>query len=314
MAQYVPENPLIVQGDHTVLVEVDSPRYEAARNELTRFAELVKSPEHIHTYRITPLSIWNACAAGTTPAQIAATLGTYSKYDVPEHVLQEVRDYASRYGRLCLERRPDGLVLRAQDEPLAEEVCRHKHVAPLLSQRLSKLEFLVSPADRGRLKQALIKVGFPAEDLAGYCDGEPLPFQLRTAARSGGLFALRPYQQDAATVFHAGGSERGGSGVIVLPCGAGKTIVGMACLAAVQSSALVLTTNVTASRQWIAELLDKTTLREDQIGEYNGSSKEVRPITVATYQILTYRPRKDADFVHLGLFDEHDWGLIIYDE
>ena len=314
MAQYVPENPLIVQGDHTVLVEVDSPRYEAARNELTRFAELVKSPEHIHTYRITPLSIWNACAAGTTPAQIAATLGTYSKYDVPEHVLQEVRDYASRYGRLCLERRPDGLVLRAQDEPLAEEVCRHKHVAPLLSQRLSKLEFLVAPADRGRLKQALIKVGFPAEDLAGYCDGEPLPFQLRTATRSGGPFALRPYQQDAAAVFHAGGSERGGSGVIVLPCGAGKTIVGMACLAAVQSSALVLTTNVTASRQWIAELLDKTTLREDQIGEYNGSSKEVRPITVATYQILTYRPRKDADFVHLGLFDEHDWGLIIYDE
>ena len=314
MAQYAPENPLIVQGDHSVLVEVDSPRYEAARDELARFAELVKSPEHIHTYRITPLSIWNACAAGTTPAQIAATLRAYSKYDVPPHVLQEIRDYASRYGRLQLERRDDGLILWAQNEPLAEEVCRHKHVAPLLSQRLSQREFLVAPADRGRLKQALIKIGFPAEDLAGYCDGERLPIQLRPATRSGGPFALRPYQRDAAAVFHAGGSERGGSGVIVLPCGAGKTIVGLACLAELQSSALVLTTNVTASRQWIAELLDKTTLAEDQIGEYSGATKDVRPITVATYQILTYRPKKDAAFVHQGLFDERNWGLIIYDD
>lgn len=301
MAQYIPQNPLIVQGDHTVLVEVDSPRYEAARDELARFAELVKSPEHVHTYRIKPLSIWNACVAGTTPQQIAATLGTFSKYDVPQHVLQEIRDYASRYGRLRLERHADGLILHAADEPLAEEVCRHKQVAPLLARRLSRLEFLIAPADRGRLKQALIKVGFPAEDLAGYCAGEQLSIQLRPATRTGAPFALRAYQQDAAAVFHAGGSDRGGSGVIVLPCGAGKTIVGLACLAAVQSSALVLTTNVTATRQWIAELLDKTTLTEEQVGEYNGATKDVRPVTVATYQILTYRPKKDADFVHLGL-------------
>lgn len=314
MTQYVPENPLIVQGDHTVLVEVDSPRYEAARDELARFAELVKSPEHIHTYRITPLSIWNACAARTSTEEIAATLCRYSKYDVPAHVLQEVRDYASRYGRLCLERRPEGLVLRAADEPLAEEVCRNKHVAPLLGRRQSTLEFLIEPAARGRLKQALVKIGFPAEDLAGYCDGDPLPIQLRATTGGGAPFGLRGYQQEAAAIFHAGGSERGGSGVIVLPCGAGKTVVGMACMAAVQSSTLVLTTNVTASRQWIGELLDKTTLHEDQIAEYNGSSKEVGPVTVATYQIMTYRPKKDADFVHLGLFDERNWGLIIYDE
>ena len=245
----------------------------------------MKSPEHIHTYRITPLSIWNACAAGTTTEQIAATLCRYSKYDVPAHVLHEVRDYASRYGRLRLERRAAGLVLSAADEPLAEEICRNKHVAPLLSGRPSPLEFVVEPAVRGKLKQALVKIGFPAEDLAGYCAGDPLPIQLRPSTRGGLPFALRSYQQEAAAVFHAGGSEKGGSGVIVLPCGAGKTVVGMACMAAVQSSTLVLTTNITASRQWIAELLDKTTLHDDQIAEYNGSSKDVGPVTVATYQI-----------------------------
>lgn len=314
MTQFVPENPLIVQSDHTVLVEVDGPHYAAARDELARFAELVKSPEHIHTYRITPLSIWNACAAGATAKQIAATLHRFSKYEVPAHVLQQIGDYASRYGRLSLERRGDVLVLRAVDEPLAEEVFRNKHVAPLLAGRLSRRELLVDPAARGRLKQALVKIGFPAEDLAGYTPGDPLPIELRPNARSGLPFGLRLYQQEAAAVFHAGGSDRGGSGVIVLPCGAGKTVVGMACMAAVQASTLVLTTNITATRQWIGELLDKTTLQQDQIAEYNGSSKDVGPVTVATYQILTYRPKKDADFVHLGLFDQRNWGLIIYDE
>jgi DNA excision repair protein ERCC-3 len=314
MTQFVPENPLIIQGDHTVLVEVDGPRYAAARDELARFAELVKSPEHVHTYRITPLSIWNACAAGTTAEQIADTLCRFSKYEVPAHVLQQVRDYASRYGRLRLERRGDRLVLCALDEPLAEEISRNKHIASLLVERPSPLEFLVDVAARGKLKQGLVKIGFPAEDLAGYRSGDPLPIELRSTARSGRPFTLRMYQQEAANVFHAGGSERGGSGVVVLPCGAGKTVVGMACMAAVQSSTLVLTTNITATRQWISELLDKTTLREDQIAEYNGASKAVGPVTVATYQILTYRSKKDADFLHLGLFDQRNWGLIIYDE
>ena len=219
MTRYAPENPLIVQGDHTVLLEVDSPRYEAARDELARFAELIKSPEHIHTYRITPLSIWNACAAGTTTDEIADALHGFSKYEIPGHVLREIRDYASRYGRLVLQRSTDGLVLRAADRPLAEEICRNKHVEPLLGERLSDLEFRVLPAQRGKLKQALVKIGFPAEDLAGYTDGDPLPVQLRTTTRGGLPFALRPYQQESAAVFHAGGSERGGSGVIVLPCG-----------------------------------------------------------------------------------------------
>ncbi|NUQ65419.1 MAG: DEAD/DEAH box helicase [Pirellulales bacterium] len=309
-----PENPLIVQGDHTVLVEVDSPRYEAARDSLARFAELIKSPEHVHTYRITPLSIWNACAAGVTTAEIIQTLQEFSKYEVPHHVATGIQDYASRYGRLRLGRDGEGLVLSAADPPLAEEISRNKHVAPLLAARLSPTDFRVEPMARGRIKQALVKIGFPAEDLAGYREGEPLRIGLRARTVSGLPFSLRHYQEDAARIFHAGGSERGGSGVIVLPCGAGKTVVGMACMAAVESSTLVLTTSVTATRQWVAELLDKTTLQADQVGEYNGSTKDVRPVTVATYNIMTWRSREDAEFPHLKLFDERNWGLIIYDE
>lgn len=308
------DNPLIVQGDHTVLVEVDSPRYEEARGGLLRFAELIKSPEHVHTYRITPLSIWNACAAGVSVEEIAQTLTTYSKYAVPEHVMTAVRDYAGRYGRLRIVRDGRGLVLATHDAALAEEIARNPRVAPQLRERLNALEFLISPELRGRLKQALIKVGFPAEDLAGYSAGETLPISLRARTREGLAFALRPYQREVAEAFHAGGSTRGGSGVVVLPCGAGKTIVGLACMTQVQASTLILVTNVTAARQWIEELLDKTTLAEDQIGEYSGARKEVRPVTVTTYQILTYRKRSDQDFLHLSLFDQRNWGLIVYDE
>ena len=307
-------NPLIVQGDHTVLMEVDSPRYVEARDALARFAELIKSPEHIHTYRVTPLSIWNACAAGVMPHEIVETLTHFSKYDVPGHIAVEIRDYASRYGRLRLTRDDTGLLLAAADEPLAEEASRNKHVAPLLIERISQLEFRIDPINRGKLKQALVQIGFPAEDLAGYHNGEPLAMALRETTLAGQTFALRHYQQDAAEVFHAGGLAQGGSGVIVLPCGAGKTIVGMACMAAVQSSTLILTTNITATRQWIAEILDKTTLHADQVSEYNGQIKDVRPVTVATYNIMTWRERKDADFLHLRLFDMRNWGLIIYDE
>lgn len=314
MSQYRPDNPLIVQGDHTVLAEVDSPRYLAARDALARFAELIKSPEHIHTYRITPLSIWNACAAGVTPDEIVQTLIEFSKYETPAHVAVEIRDYASRYGRLRLTRDEDGLVLSAADAPLAEQASRSKHVAPLLVERISPLAFRVDPAERGRLKQALVKIGFPAEDLAGYRAGEPLAIKLRTSTTAGQPFALRHYQQDAADVFYASGAARGGSGVIVLPCGAGKTVVGIACMAAVQASTLVLTTNITATRQWISEILDKTTLHADQVSEYNGRAKDVRPVTVATYSIMTWRESKEADFIHLSLFDERNWGLIIYDE
>jgi DNA excision repair protein ERCC-3 len=226
-----------------------------------------------------------------------------------------VRDFAARYGCLKLNRRDgDSLGLVARDLPLAEELAHQKTLAPLLRARLTSFEFEVATADRGRLKQALIKLGFPTEDLAGYLAGEEFPLALRPVTRSGRPFAPRHYQREAAEIFHAGGAERGGSGVIVLPCGAGKTIVGMACLALVRASTLILTTNVTAARQWKSELLDKTTLDEDDIGEYSGNRKEVRPVTIATYQILTHRPSKESEFTHFTLFDERNWGLIIYDE
>lgn len=303
-----PRNPLIIQSDRAILLEVDNPRYEEARDALAAFAELEKSPEHIHTYRITPLSIWNARAAGHGAEAIVDTLVGLSKYPPPEHVLSEVAEFASRYGRLKLERTAQGLVLFSEDLPLCEELARNEIAASML-QRLDATRFRVAPADRGRLKQALIKFGYPVDDRAGYRDGDPLPLALRDKMRSGGAFAPRAYQLDSIAAFHAAGS-----GVIVLPCGAGKTIVGMGCIARLQTSTLILATNITAVRQWIAEILDKTTLHEDQIGEYSGYRKEIRPITVTTYQILTHRENREAEFKHLGLFDERDWGLVIYDE
>ncbi len=314
MTGYNPANPLIVQGDHTILVEVNSPRYEAARNELIRFAELVKSPEHIHTYRITPLSIWNARAAGIPATSMIDALHEFTKYPVPEHVLVEIDDFASRFGRLKLRRHGKGLALSADSEPLAAEIVHTPAIGDLLANRISQTEFLIRVADRGRIKQALIKAGFPAEDLAGYVKGERVDFSVRATTSSGNRFSFRPYQQQAADVFYAKGADQGGAGVIVLPCGAGKTIVGIGCMAQLQTSTLILTTNVTAIRQWKQELMDKTTLSGEDIGEYSGNTKEIRQVTIATYQIMTYRPTKEGDFPHLTLFDDRNWGLIIYDE
>jgi len=309
-----PDNPLIVQGDLTVLVEVDSPRYADARDALLGFAELVKSPEHVHTYRITPLSIWNACAAGHGADAITAALERYARYPVPQQVDVAIRDFAGRYGRLVLRQDAEGLLLSCADAPLAELVARHDAVAPLLGARQDACTFRVPAAQRGKLKQTLVRIGWPAEDRAGYRDGEVLSMALRATGPDGAAFAPRPYQVEAADAFHAAGAESGGSGVVVLPCGAGKTIVGMACMARVSASTLILTTGVTAARQWVAELLARTTLTEDQIGVYHGGEKDIRQVTVATYQILTHRKRRDAPFTHLDLFDRRDWGLIIYDE
>jgi DNA excision repair protein ERCC-3 len=308
------ENPFIVQSDYTVLVEVDSPLYVQGRDALARFAELVKSPEHVHTYRITPLSIWNACAAGVAVEWIREKLRGLSKYDVPRHVEIQIAEYAARYGKLKLTQNDCGLVLRISSAALVEELVRHESVALLLGRRIGPQEFLVEPAQRGRLKQALIKIGYPVEDLAGYREGERLGIVLRSETRGGLSFRLRDYQREAAEIFYAAGTTRGGSGVIVLPCGAGKTIVGLACMARLQTSTLVLTTSVTAARQWIAELADKTTLPEEAIGEYTGHAKDIRPVTISTYNMLTWRSDRTDSFAHLELFDQRDWGLIIYDE
>ena len=313
------DNPFIVQSDLTVLVDVSSPRYPEARDALARFAELVKSPEHIHTYRVSPLSIWNACAAGVPIADIVGSLNEFSRFPVPAHVTTQVRDFAQRFGRVRIERDEHDsagghLLVRTHDAVLAEELAHGKQLAPLLAERVSPTDFRIRQLDRGRIKQALVKAGFPAEDVAGYAAGESLEIVLRARTKAEAPFTLRDYQTDAVNAFHAHGSERGGSGVIVLPCGAGKTIVGMAAMAAVSTSTLILTTSVTAVRQWIAELLDKTCVPEHMIGEYSGDTKEVRPVTVATYQILTHRSRAGAEFTHLALFDRRNWGLIIYDE
>jgi DNA excision repair protein ERCC-3 len=319
--------PLIVQGDRTILAEVASPRYEEARDALARFAELVKSPEHVHTYRITPLSIWNACATGEKAAEIITLLRSLSRYPVPEHIVSEIEDYSERFGSLTLHREGSRLVLVCRDRALAELAAADKPAARLLGERVSDTGFAIAPQARGQLKLALIRLGYPVDDQAGYAAGEPYSFSLRPAMLSRGRpFVPRPYQRAAADAFHAGGSERGGSGVIVLPCGAGKTIVGMLCMDLLQTSTLVLTTSVTGVRQWIAELVDKTDIDPAQIGEYTGQKKEVRPFTVTTYQMLTHRGRRPATdpdasadapanlYPHLDIFGERDWGLIVYDE
>ncbi len=313
---YDSANPFIVQADRSVLVEVDNPRYAEARDAIAPFAELEKSPEHIHTYRISNLSLWNAAAAGYTADQVVAVLSKYTRYPIPQNLPADIAETVSRYGRVKLERIDEKrLKLVCDDRPLIAELSRQKKLKDYLGEKLDDVSFAIEPAFRGVLKQALIAIGYPAEDLAGYTAGSDLPVKLRELmALNGEPFQIRDYQRDSAAVFHAGGDVRGGSGVIVLPCGAGKTIVGIVVMSLLQKNTLILTTSITAVKQWKREILDKTTLTEDEVKEYTGETKEIGPVTVATYQILTYRPDKTEEFPHFGLFDQRDWGLIIYDE
>jgi DNA excision repair protein ERCC-3 len=317
---YDPANPLIVQGDRSVLVEVDNPRYTEARDALAPFAELEKSPEHIHTYRLTNLSLWNAAAAGLGADAMVDVLRRYSKFPLPTSLAADIAETVSRYGRVKLQRlepvngEAPALRLVCPDVPLLEELARQPKVRDYLGERLDPTSFRIDAAHRGVLKQALIGFGYPAEDLAGYTEGAALALRLRPLARSGLPFHVRDYQREAADVFYAGGDVRGGSGVIVLPCGAGKTVVGIAAMALMGRSTLVLTTGITAVKQWHREILDKTDLTEDQVCEYTGESKDIGPVTLATYQILTHRNDKTEEFPHFQLFDQRDWGLIVYDE
>jgi DNA excision repair protein ERCC-3 len=309
-------NPLIVTSDRTLLLEVDNPKYTACRDAIAAFAELEKSPEHIHTYKISPLSLWNAAAAGHTAEAVCDVLARFSKYPIPHNVIIDIRELTSRYGRVRLERATDGqrLALICTDLALLEELTRQPKLKPYLGERLDPHRIAVEPGFRGVIKQVLIGLGYPAEDLAGYTEGAPLPMQLRTLMPNGMPFVVRDYQRQAADVFYAGGGVKGGSGVVVLPCGAGKTIVGIAAMALIQRKTLVLTTSNTSVKQWRREILEKTTLREDQVTEYTGEAKEIGPVTIATYQILTYRPAKSQEYPHFKLFDKEDWGFIIYDE
>lgn len=309
------DKPAIVQSDRSILLETDGPAFEDARDHLASFAELVKSPEHIHTYRITPLSLWNAAAAGLNAEQILSGLEKYTKYEIPQNITAEIEEQIARYGRLKLHKELDGsMVLTSEDEYLIIELLNQKAIQPYITGSPDGKRIFVKPEDRGNLKCALIKVGFPVEDLAGYVDGAPLDVTLRDECLSGRPFGLRKYQRESVEAFYAKGANHGGSGVVVLPCGAGKTVVAIGSMAAAKTHTLILTTNTVALRQWRNELLDKTTLTEDDLGEYSGESKTIKPVTLATYQVLTYRKAKDSPFIHFSLFDEGQWGLIIYDE
>ncbi len=312
---YRPDQPLIVQSDRSLLLEMGGPHADACRDALAPFCELLKSPEHVHTYRITPLSVWNAASAGLAADEMIATLERFSRFDLPKNVVRDVRDLHARFGRLRLTRADDGpgLVLTADDPLLLEEVASNPLGRGLLARR-GDGRLAVEEAHRGEVKQALVKMGWPVEDAAGYVEGAPLEVKVRTSLPDARPFGLRDYQLDAVAAFWRDGSPLGGNGVVVLPCGAGKTVVGIGAMARVGRRTLVLTTNQTAVTQWRRELLQKTELTEDQVGEYTGATKDVRPVTVATYQILTHRRSKTDGFTHLELFRKGDWGLVIYDE
>ncbi|MGR4010370.1 DNA repair helicase XPB [Leucobacter sp. 1207-22] len=324
--------PLIVQSDHTVLLEVAHPDAEEARHALAVFAELERAPEHIHTYRVTRLGLWNARAAGHTAEEILETLNKYAKFPVPSGVASEIADTMRRYGRLTIERKPlteaeiaaaqaaplptsatealaataGALILRSDEPTILREVVSAKKIAPLIETKLDEHTYVIAPWARGELKQQLVARGWPAEDLAGYTPGEPYDIELAQSDGEGG-WHLRDYQQRAVEAF-----EKGGSGVVVLPCGAGKTIVGAASMAAVGAKTLILVTNAVSARQWRDELLRRTNLTAEDIGEYSGQVKEVKPVTIATYQILT--SKRKGEYAHLSLLDAEDWGVIVYDE
>jgi len=332
----LPDNPLIVQGDrslilHTVRALVDAegraqrdadgqpmteehPRYAAARDALAAFAELEKSPDYLHTYRITPVSVWNAAALGLTAAEIRARMEEFSCVPIPANVLTDVETWIERYGLLRIERHGEGAFELVSDEAEAlEDVLGHESVR-LLVERDDAGRVHVTETQRGPLKQALIKIGYPVDDRGGYLVGDSFPVELAPRMRSGTPFALRPYQVDAADSFYREGGVDGGNGVVVLPCGAGKTVVGLAVMNRVGEKTLILTTNTVAVRQWREEILDKTALGEEDVGEYTGDEKNVRPVTITTYQMLTWRRNKAERFEHFDIFSSQNWGLVIYDE
>lgn len=313
--------PLIVQSDFSILADIHTPDYEAVRPQLARFAELERSPEHIHFYRITPLSLWNAAAAGMHVEEILDVLSRYSRFDLPGNLVRDIVEYVGRYGKLRLINENGALILCSDDALLLDRVCADERCQPFLRDRISPHGVTVELGARGELKQALVTLGYPPEDLAGYNAGSPLSVDLREHSARGETFQLRSYQQEAVESFYMNGSEHGGSGVVVLPCGAGKTVVGIGVLSAARTNTLILTPSTIAARQWINEILDKTTLQPDDVGEYSSERKDLKPVTVATYQMLTYRPMavnqetgEIGEFPHMRVFNERNWGLLIYDE
>ncbi len=309
------DKPLIIQSDGSILLEVLSGVYEEARDAILPFAELIKSPEYVHTYRITGLSLWNAAAIGITHDQVLGSLQCFSRYDIPQTVLKRIQEAFERWDAVRLFRHEDGeLLVEVRSEALFEQFCAKPEIAKIILDWVPPRGFIIPSGIRGRFKHMLIKMGYPVHDLVGYDRGDDLDIALRDQSASGQGFELRPYQVEASENYWAGGSPQGGQGIVVLPCGAGKTIVGMGVMARIKTHTLILCTNVSAVHQWMSELLDKTTLAKEDLGEYTGGKKEIKPVTVTTYQMLTYRKTKDGPFEHMNLMMARNWGLIIYDE
>ena len=307
--------PLIVQRDRSVLLDLHCEGANEARVGLGRFAELVKSPEHLHTYKLTALSLWNASFGGMTGDDIVSFLSEFSGRKPPKEVVAYIEEMLSRSGQIYLVRRPHrGLCLELKSQELRDELLKIKAVAELVEVDADPLLLRLNEGTRGVIKQALVRVGYPVDDVAGFEQGDALSFQRLEVDKDGNPFSIRDYQESAAQAFYAEGSERGGAGVVVLPCGAGKTIVGLRSMELYQTQTLILTTNRTSVAQWRNELLSKTSLREDQIGAYTGESKVIRPVTISTYQILTWRKDQQSAFVHFNIFSRANWGLVIYDE
>lgn len=312
------QKPLIIESDRSICVETDHPQYHELREQLSRFAELEKSPEQLHTYRVSPISIWNAAALGLHGDEILKFLEAHSRYPIPGPVTQRIRTWHRRFGALVLQRAASGphrgkLVITGKDAATYAEARKKAAIDSFVRAEFEN-GFVIDDDARGAIKQILTQAEFPIEDVAGFVDGASLRFSLRSKCLSGRPFSLRKYQKESVDSFYAGGAARGGSGVVVLPCGAGKTLVGIAALERLQMAALILTTSTAAVNQWCNELLDKTTLTRDEVGGYTGQKKDVKPVTVTTYQMLTYKRGRDGDYKHFELFDGRDWGLVIYDE
>ena len=315
------ENPLIVQGDRSLLLDVHAPLAEECRNALIPFAELEKSPEHLHTYKLTPLSLWNAASAGFSAQDAVDVLNKYARYDVPQSVVAWINEVSGRFGKIRLVEVPKTkddeeqyLSLQAQSEAIYKEIGANTAVKKMLGAGATKNTYLIKLTDRGTIKQLLLEAGWPVKDEVALTDGEPLEINLKTQTSSGAPLVIRDYQTSAAKALVGDKGPGTGFGTIVLPCGSGKTIVGMQIMDMLKTSTLIITTNISAVHQWIDELLDKTNLTADDISEYTGESKDIKPVTVATYQVLTWRPDREGPFPHFSLFHERPWGLIIYDE
>lgn len=310
---YKPNNPMIIQSDRTILLEVNNDKFKSARNFLSSFAQLVKSPEHVYTYKLSNISLYNAIAKGLKKKDIRLGLEKYTKFDIPQNIMAEIEQAYDRYGLISLYKHKSNYVLKFKDEKVFLEIVKFEPVKEHIKEVIDGT-IVIKPESRGRVKQLLLKLGYPIDDLAGYTQGEEFSISLREKTLTGEDFSIRKYQKEAVEAFYQNGDIRGGNGVIVLPCGSGKTIVAMGVMSSISERTIILTTSTVAVKQWKRELVDKTNIREEDIGEYTSKSKEIKPITITTYQMMTYRKEKGAEFLHLSLFNNYNWGLIVYDE